>query len=521
MKEANFGPLIPPVDGLVDGLFRRDKEKQKKDIDTQIKEYFGTFLHKVKFDAQRAQSVYPDVLNIEFAVVPRAETITTEAIHRNNQMADIITSPAFRELLNEQRELRGGCAVGMEICIDGRIADVHTVGVAANVHEEMAGLAGTSISKLSGEIILRSQTIEQAVESRPYQDSCQLLEIGYAHGIVIINPNNSISVTSNCGAMAKFQEEAAARGEPFRTNDLIGENFQLLTPSLEAITRTYNAAAQAAGVPQLERVGVRAVYDTATQGTLLGYGEENPFFSTAILRKYEDELRDDLPRLCHDERLRQPGYFRETFTSIDRYLDKERLTTQIISYLMDHRGFQREMADAAGRLSELQGLTAEQLRALQFKMARSMAFQYLTGLHKQELSPEHPFSRHNERFQAITIDDGYGATVGKHDPEIQVFAANTATITEAVEHVKTKTALMNHYSPQKPYVLFICSGIAENSANDPEVRKQARATVGRTFNGITQNSDIADLIKAGILIPVPAIVSSRNGFVVEVPNLLR
>lgn len=80
---------------------------------------------------------------------------------------------------------------------------------------------------------------------------------------------------------------------------------------------------------------------------------------------------------------------------------------------------------------------------------------------------------------------------------------------------------MDHYSPQKPYVLFVSSGIAEDSANDTEVRKQARATVGRTFNGITQNSEIAALITAGILIPVPAIVSSRNGYVVEVPNLLQ
>lgn len=495
--------------------------ERNKDVATQTREYFSTFLQKVRFDADTARNVYPNVFNIEFAVIPRAETIATEAIQRNNQMADIITSPEFIDLLQEQRQLRGDCAVGMEVCIDGRIATAHTAGPAANIHEAMAGRADTTTSTLTGEVMLKSQTVEQAVESRPYQDSWQLVEMAFAHGEVMEHPDGTYEVKSNCGAMAAEAEKAKASGTPFNHEDLIAQNFENLMPSLEAISRTYNASAKSAGKPELEKVGVRAVYDTKTQGMLIGYGEDNPIFSTALTRQYEAELREQLPRIYRDPRLSQPGYYRETFTQIGRYLEKERHTTQIISYLMEHRDFQWEMQDAAERLTELQGLTSDQLRAIQFKMARGMAFQYLTGLHRQELSPEHPFSKHNEQYQAITIDDGYGATVGKNDPEVQVFSANTATIPEAVDHVVTQVTLMDHYNPQKPYVLFISSGIAEDATENTEVRKQARATVGRTFNGITQNKQIADLVHAGVLIPVPAIVSSRNGYVVEVPNLLQ
>lgn len=497
---------------------RENHPKENFTIEQQARDYFKTYFDRVIINEETARIAHPDVMDLEFAINSRAESIALEAINRNNEMADIITSNGFVELLNEQRSLRGDCAVGIEVCIDGRIATAHTAGPAANVHEAMAGSADTSISTLTGDVILKSQTVVQAIEQRPKQEAWQLVQLAFAHGVVSQNPDGSYEVESNCGAMAAEAEAAMEQDLPFNHDDLIAQNFEKLIPSLEAITRTYNAAATAAGKPELQKVGVRAVYDTKSQGILIGYGEENPLFSTALTKAYEEELQEQLPRIFRDTKLSRPGYYRETYTEIGRYFEKERHTTQIISYLMEHKGFQREMQQSAGRLTELKGLTPDQLKAIQFKMARGMAFQYLTGLHKQELPSEH-----KEQYQAITIDDGYGVTVGKNDPEVQVFAANTATIPEAVNHVLTQVKLMDHYSPKKPYVLFISSGIAEGNGveNNPEVRKQARANVGRMFNGITQNKEIANLIAAGILVPVPAIVTSRNGYVIEIPPLLR
>lgn len=512
--------LAPSVDG--GGGFREQRRAERKpDLTTQIDNYFGSLRQNLQFDVDAIQTAYEDqgLLHPTVEVPDRAEQIVRIAVNRNNAMADVLSSAPYRATQERERQLRGEAAVGKIVCIDGRIATAHTSGTIEGVQESMGGCVDTSISKLTGQVELKSQTLDRAIEERPVQEASEVLEIDYAHGQVSYQENGDITAESDCGAMKKFEAEAEARGNPFETTDLIAENFRLMEPAVEAITRKYNLSASDAGKKPLDKVVIRAVFDTRSQGTLLGYGDQNvPFFTSAVLEALEPQLFLDLR---DDPRLREPGYFRQSFTQIDRYLDKEERTADLIEYFMGNRDYRRSLREATDRLDELQGLTPNQQQALAFSLAKTMAFQWLTGLYKRELAPSHPFSRHNEQFQAITVDDGYGATVGQHDPEVQVFAANTATIPEAVDHVKTKNLLMDHYAEGKPYVLFISSGIAESAANNPDVRKQARATVGRTFKGITQNDDIAEAVRSGTLIPVPAIVTSRSNRVIEIPNLLR
>lgn len=520
-----FGSFLPEaflshqLDG--GGISREQRKTEKRtDIAHQVDTYFASLRSNIQFDAAAIQSVYADhdLLYPIVEVTDRAEQIVRTAIDRNNRMADVLSSAVFKTTLDRERELRGECAVGKIVCIDGRIATAHTSGAIEGVQESMGGCVDTTTSKLTGKIELKSQTLDRAIEERPAQDAPEVLEIDYAHGEVTYRDNTLLEAESNCGAMKKFESEAEARGEPFSSGDLIKENFRLMEPAVEAITRKYNTAAEALNKPALEKVVMRAVFDTKTQGTLLGYGDNQlPFFTSAMLEQLEDQISLDL----RDSHLREPGYYRQSFTQIDRFLDKEQDTATLIEYFMGNKTYQRHLNEASHRLSELQGLTDAQQRALSFSLAKTMAFQWVTGLYKRELSPTHPFSQHNEQFQAITVDDGYGATIGKNDPEVQVFAANTATLPEAIDHIKTKNILMDHYSDGKPYVLFISSGIAESAANNFDVRKQARATVGRTFKGITQNDEIAQAVKSGVLIPVPAIVTSRTNRIIEVPNLLK
>lgn len=490
-------------------------------IHEQITSYFTSLRTNLHFDTQALETAYKNesLLYPTVEITDRAVHTVTEAVTRNNQMADIISSQPYQEILSRERTLRGKSAIGKIICIDGRLTPTHTSGQTEGVHESIAGCVNTSISKLTGYRELKSQTLERAIEERPYQDASQILEKDEAHAQVSYRKDGNVEVISNCGGMLKYQTEAAERGEPFETDDLVAENFKLMAPAIEAITRKYNASARNIGQHELEKVVIRTVFDTQTQGVLLGYGEDQPlFFTSSLLEELEDDIFHDLKG---NDRLRQPGFYRASFTQIGRFLDKEKQTADLIEYFLENSTFTRSVMDATNRLEELQGLTQQQIQALSFSLAKNMSFQWLTGLYKKELTEDHPFNAHHEQFQAITLDDGYDATVGRNDPEVQVFAANTATIPEAVDHIKTKILLMDHYADSKPYVLFICSGIAENAANDADVRKQARTTVGRTFKGITHNDEIAQAVKSGILIPVPAILTSRSNRIIEVPNLLQ
>lgn len=524
---SNFEPyLAPDKDGVPSGNSERRPRKEKLNIGDQIRDYFISYSSDMQFD-ESVRETFPNAIAPRYEIAEQAERIVAEVVERNNKMSEIIASHEYKAVLTRQRDLRGSCAIGETDCIDGRIGNLHTAGPAIGITEEMAGKTDTYTSKMTGEIKLKSQTLEGAVEGRPFQDSPQLLQFLHAHGEVNQIPTEEpdedlIEIKSNCGAMMKFQQEASERNEPFASSDLIAENFRLLEDSKQAITRTYNRAARDANQKELKTVAIRAVYDTKSQGIVLGYGDPKtpPLFTTDLTNLLEEDIKSHFSSADYDQRLQEPGSFRQGFTRIENFFHKEQLTTDIIEYLMEHPQVIDTIDDATHLYSELRGLTSEQVQALTFKVAKSMAFQYLTGLHRKELSSEHPFSNHQEQYMAITIDDGYGATVGQYDPEIQVFAANTATITSAVDHVKTIVTLMDHYNGAKPYILMISSGISEGNTSG-DVLKQARATVGRTFNGIMQNDDIAQLARAGVIVPVPAIVTSRNNRVIEVPNLLR
>jgi len=489
----------------------------RPDIPQQIGDHFTAIKTGYRFDQSAVDRVYAgqDLFSL-FEIADRAEAVVVEAVNRNNSMADIVNSHAFKETQERQIQQRGRAVVGKIVCIDGRMATAHTSGLTEGVHESLGGCVDTATSKLTGREELKSQTLDRAIADRPFQDVSQLLEIDKAHGRITYQ-SGEIDVASNCAAIVKAREEAARRGEPFESDDLVAENFRLMLPAARAITTRYNSAAIRAGQPELEKVVIRAFYDTDTQGTLLGFGENQPpLFTSALLEQLVPEIYQDL---ANDPRLREPGYYRSSFTRIDRFLDKEERTTDLIDYLLDNTTFRRAIADAANRLEELQGLTDEQKQALAFSLAKTMAFQWLTGLFKRGLAPDHPFAKHNEKFQALTKGDGYGATVGRNDPEVQVFAANTETFPEAIDHILTKSNLMGQNGAHLPYVLFICSGIAEQHMFDPEVRKGAVANVGTAFKGIMNNDEIARLVLSGKVIPVPVILSSRSNRVVEIPLL--
>jgi len=515
------GAVFGPHSESSSYIYEQRNPEQTAPVQQQIGEYFATLRTNLNFDPIAVNNAYSNegLIQPQAEISDRAEEVTRRAVDRSNKMANIITSPLFKETQERQREMRGDCATGKIVCIDGRIATAHTSGTIEGVHEPMGGCVDTSISTLTGNIEIKSQTLDRAIEERPKQVANQILEIDLAHGEITYDGNGRLEIKSNCGAMQKFQADALDQGKPFSSDDLIQENFRLMEPSIQAMSRKYNAAAEAIGKSTLEKVVIRGVFDTKTQGTLFGYGDKQPpFFTSAMLEQLEPEMLLDLR---DDPRLRDPGYFRQSFTQIDRFLDKEQRTTDLIEYFMGNSTFRRSVKSATHSLSELQGLTDQQEQALAFSLSKNMSFQWLTGLYKRELSSTHPFSNHNEQYQAITVDDGYGATVGRNDPEVQIFTANTATLPEAIDHVKVKISLMDHYSETKPYVLFVCSGIAESAADNHDVRKQAIATVGRTFRGITQNPDIANKILSGVLIPVPAVVTSRSNRVIEIPNLLR
>lgn len=490
---------------------------KEAEIAHQIDEYCESCRRHIQFDHEKIRTEYGDdePVNPNAEIVDRAESIIHEAVSRQNAMADQRSSSEYLKAMAEQEEMKDQCEIGEILCIDGRRLSAHTSRPVIGISKTMAGIPDTYTSKITGETMLASQSLQRIIEERPNKKISMLLQILEAHADVTQMENGEIKATSNCGAMKIYRDQEAARGEPFESDDLILENFKLMEKPIQAITEKYNTGSRRSGKDLPEQVAIRTVMDINSQGILLGYGDtEQPFFTTSFLKRIEDEMKQDL---LHDEKL-SPGYYRQSFTMIDRFAEKEMKATELIRYFLNNQEFVTEVGHALSRLSELQGLNKQQQQALKFTLAKTMAFQWQTSLYKKEFSQNHPYLNHNEQFMAISLDDGYGATVGESDPELQVFTANTASVKETIKTVKTKKLLMSQNPHiKKPYVLFICGGIAQNAIDNPEVLKQSRATLARNFTEITQQ--IAEDVTPGIIFPVAALVENRSGRVIEIPNL--
>lgn len=435
-----------------------------------------------------------------------------EIIDRNNLIARLISSEDYEEVVAREKILRGPCALGASICIDGRLPILHMFGRVVNCWEKTAGEIQIEPSPVDSSPQLSSGRLTEAIIDRVSKG--QLLEILIAH-------TSLKDPAHGCGAMIARQ----LQGEFLPGDDLVLENLKIHKQSAEAITGLYNRAAEAYGGEKLERVAIAAVFDTDTMGFMFGYGEENPLFTTDLsyhLIEKDGELVSSLVKRF-GQAYGQPGGLRLLFTEADLYVGIERMLANISSFLLDYEKF-RDPVDnyLALRLSDL---TSEQQQALRFVIARNVAFQYLTGLYKEKDKehPDHPFAAHGEGYQAISLE---GVSPGQFDPEEQVFGASPDTVEESIDHILTQCTLMDKGKvAEEPYILFVSTatsiGRAEGILAGERVEAALERDRGRNrelWNKILHNQDIMDRVKKGGLLVVPVLIDDRTRQIVEVLN---
>lgn len=127
------------------------------------------------------QSFFNRVNNPELTQkMESVKTQVSEFIFENNLASAVIETPDYQQIYQKEKELRGTCAVGASICIDGRLPIIPMFGRIVNVWEKMAGVIKANKSQIDGRPELVSDRLTESVIQRA-KDGEPLLEIMVAH----------------------------------------------------------------------------------------------------------------------------------------------------------------------------------------------------------------------------------------------------------------------------------------------------------------------------------------------------
>jgi len=468
-----------------------------------------------------------------------------EVLVRNNEMCDLVQGQEYKTIKDGEKKLKGKTEIGKIFCIDGRIPRIFE-SFAINTWEKAAGLIRAQRRESDGKLIPSSSSLAESLAAKidPADPEKDLLEINAAH-------YDSTNPEHGCAAInlikraltrnAKELDAATGDDKIMIEEDLVkkAELEEILTPeeiksildaptpeeanliilekvNVEAITNYYNDMRVQKGLPPLKRVGISALYDTATMGLELRQNGDT-LSTTAITNKHMDELQN-----WGTSSGNAFGSCIEVLNNSDIFIDFSHklldLETEIIENSEGkYNGINDEIDSYIGK--HLDDLTDGQKKALKFKISRKVAFQYLTGLSKIPESghPQHPFARHNEAYIAISVQ---GQFVGKYDLVEQEFGASPADIDTAVHETLVANLVMdvNKLKPGSTRVGFICSSVSRSDWEDnTETLKRARATNADLIRGIARNDKLKALMKEGKFIPIPVLLD-ENRKVIEIPD---
>ncbi len=461
-------------------------------LEANLESYFGNLYSRMNPDLAQDERFLQEIQSRSLAI-----------INRNNKVAEILKSPFYKEVIENDKELKGPCAVNVDICIDGRIPDIHLLGLTGNTWETGAGIIGLRESPLDGQMELESSRLTEAVIERTEKENPQMIQILTAHTSLSehrrLAQNNFEKLPDHgCGKMKKMHLDGEVTNR-----DLVAANLEIHEQSAQAFTDLYNRAAEANNVEPLRKVAITAVYDTDTMGLMLGYGTDHELFTTDITRGIvaDQRINEDLTRIAGE-----PGSMKDTFTDVDKIIDLETQVMKTTEYLMNDDTFKGSFEKYSS--SYLQDYTDEQKHALFYTLTRNIAFQRTSGVYVEQDSHDHahPFVHHGEGYQSLSMD---GAIVGEFDPEVQVFGAMVSTDQEAVGHIKIQTGLMESIkATEPPYIMFLSNSLTNGAT--PEVLERARGQLRELYRTIKSDTEIMDWIKTGKLVPVPVLIDSKT-----------
>lgn len=461
----------------------------------------GLFPHKKEFagfqewnDKIRPKLyAYLDWLNDEFFAKDSPDRYTPEdgirvldLMGRNHLMAHVLTTPEYEEIIGYEKILRGdeNVTIGVARCIDGRLPNQENRLV--KIHESKAGLLETTMimgKEGRKKKVLTSGRMIEAVKGEA--DKGPLLQVLLAH-------TDEVEMPCDCGAMLAVKN-AYAPG-----TDLVLENLNLHKNAAEAIDTLYNEEVaynvrkkRRNQIPQ-QRTAITAVYETSTQGVVLGYGEGELFSTTAIARELAPQMNEGYSGVLIGKTL-----------DITEVVNNEKMIYEVTQSLLDPTNtFFKQTTEYIQRNTTLSELNTAQQYALLFYLGRTTAIQLLTKSY--DASVENPFRKHEEEFLSLSQDD---AMVGQILPG-QVFCASPHP-NQVIDHVTAQVTLMNHYAPKRktPDILFISDAQMHETTGKNDASKGLTLEMLRK---IFTDPQLEELIRTHKLLPIPVIINSKT-----------
>lgn len=438
-------------------------------------------------------------------IASKEKTRIWSAIERNNQVAKVLNANIFKKLVKRVRDLMDGTFVGYIFCIDGRIPAIFAGGRFAKFFENPAAEVAIIKRKSDNKLIPDSSDLIEALR-RVASMGDDLLEIVAAH-TSILDPHHG------CGAMAA-KKKAGLLDPKLSLEDA---NLEIIKKrTIPALSNIYNEFRVQLGLSPLKIVGIPALYDTDTFGLFLNYDlrdEGKTLSTTELTNKYKDELDEyfikknlvfaSFGAKFSDLKYLTP-FFQNTVEAIEDIFSGKVAT-----------GLAQEVEEYITKFYP--DLTQRQKQTLKFILIRNMTIQYLTGLSSvKKRTLDHPFAEHEEGYMAVAMR---GGTIGKFDPQNQVFASTPSDPQEAIQNINIKLSIMGNSPKIKPYILFVCNSITRSDLEkNSDVLQRLMGSNAGLLRDIIADHKLGAMIESGEMIPVPVLVEEDSREVLKIAD---
>lgn len=426
-----------------------------------------------------------------------------QVIDRNNHVARILETPSYRILEKSQKRFLGNTILGHVLCIDGRIPAIFLGGRFSRYFETPAAEITVIKRKSDGSLIPDSTDLNEALRIAA-SDEADLLEIVLAH-TSLTNPHHG------CGAMA------GKRKAGILDKNLSNEeaNLKILKEqSIPALTNVYNEFREQNGLPSLKTVAISALYDTDTFGLIFNYDlkKEGKELSTTELTK---EFSENLNEYFIKNNL-VLGSFKEKFSDLKYLIHFSSNLLKVVSSILSGDA-SKELLAKINDYTETSypNLTDDQKKALRFVIIRNIALQFLIGscnIKKSNL--DHPFAEHEEGYMAVAMR---GGTIGKFDPENQVFACSPSDPKSAIGTINVMLSIMGDSPKIKPYILFVCNSVnSRDLKENNQIIQRLMGSNAGLLRDIVEDEKLGKMIENGEIIPIPVLISEDTREVLRI-----
>jgi len=444
------------------------------------------------------------VMTTDFNIgIPQIEKKNLGRIMRlffdNDRMVDILSGGEFSLILNKEKELKGDCKTGVVQCIDGRNSILHQFGRALNIWEVPGSKIKTKTE--NGQLLVDSKrligVLETAANTNEKRDFLE-----------IVTTHTSLKHRDHlCGAMTK---QAGNGADPDHIDRLA---LQEAKNTALAIENTYNQIRKKNKKPIQDIVAITATIDNDTMGLILGYMSGEELSTTKILREgLTEKIKDTLYTDVGDF-----GSMRNDFDKPKSFIEYSKKVLKITEWLLKDGKDNIKVVDKYID-KHFSKLTTDQVKALKFTIARTLANQYVTGLAAEDQN--HTFSEHDEKCLVVAPTKPFG----RHLLDQQTFSSHPSDRDSVAEDVLTKLSIIDKKKNPGPEILFISNPmprvIFDDKGDELSSAYQAMMEWSEVYyQKLLENTEIRQRLIDGKLIIIPIIVDDKNGEVIDIVDL--